>query len=187
MVVSIQTQIDILGQISIDALKRAFTNVGWDLDSNGRLGPQVLSDIESPQRRPVIQIQIDRMRNAPRDSALLIGTAKEMLETTGRYVLDELGQPARSNAEFSEVLHLARERLGLLPMQIDDSQKGLKKVYQSLWSLAESVNELRNEEGTGHGRASETDIPPYAARSVVQAASIMAQLMITRLDESHGR
>ena len=51
--------------------------------------------------------------------------------------------------------HLARERLGLLPQQVDTSQPGgpqIRKIVQSAWTLAEQVNELRGLQGTGHGR-----------------------------------
>jgi hypothetical protein len=169
----------------IRGARRAFENVGWEMDESGRLGPKVLDAIPSAQRRPVIELQIERIRNAPGDVALLIGTAKEMLESTCRYVLDELGQPVRSNADFNGLLYLARERLGILPQQA--STPALREVLQNLSSLCEGINKLRGEQGTGHGSNTLPIVPPFAARAVVQSSAVMAQLLLGRLDAINGR
>ena len=176
------------GSDLVNGAKRAFRNAGWALDDDGMLGPLVLGDIETAERRPAIEMQIDRMRNGSSDTALLIGTAKELLETTARYTLEELGGQVGRNMDFDQLLYLARDRLNLLPSQFNNpSEKLVQKIFQSLWSVAETVNELRGEDGTGHGSTSPTDIPPYLARSIVQAAGVMAQLMVTRLDVLLGR
>ncbi|MPZ47725.1 MAG: hypothetical protein GEU75_00135 [Dehalococcoidia bacterium] len=176
------------GAESVGSAKRAFKNAGWALDDDGRLGPLVLAEIETAERRPAIELQIDRMRNGSSDAALLIGTAKELLESTARYVLEELGQEIRDNIDFDSLLYLARDRLDIHPARYKDpSEKTLQQIFQSLWSVAETVNQLRREAGTGHGGTDPSTIPSYAARSVVQAAGVMAQLMITRLDIVMGR
>jgi hypothetical protein len=173
------------GPETIESAQRAFESVGWALSDSGTIGPLVLTGLDSMRLRPAINAQLDRVRNAPQDAALLIGTAKELLEATSRYVLDELGQPARPKATFDELLYMARERLELLPEQVDATDEAgetIREVYDGIWKIARSVNLLRNFEGTGHGRTSTATTPPQTARVVVQAAALLAQMMISTLD-----
>lgn len=175
------------GREVCESATRAFAVLGWQLSADGVLSPLVLEGIESTQLRPAIESQIDRIRNAAGDSALLIGTAKELLETTAKYVLEELGQPARNGAKFEEVMHLSRERLGILPQQVDldvDAQQTLRETYDGLWKVARSINVLRDAQGTGHGRTSSPSTSPHLARMVVQAAALLAQFMIGVLDST---
>ncbi len=130
------------------------------------------------------------MRRAAGDAALLMGTAKELLESTARYVLEELDVPIRSNADFGELLHFARERLGLLPQQVGESApaaRAVREVFDGLWRVAKAVNDLRNLEGTGHGRTRLPGVTPETARAVVRAVAPMCELMLETLDASLGR
>lgn len=175
------------GAAALRVLSSAFETAGWNLDSRGRLSPLVLANVEHAKLRPALEAQIARLRDASDDAALLLGTAKDFLETVARYVLDEVDQPARPNAEFPELLHLARERLGLLPEQItasDKTGKAVREAFDGLWKIAKAVNELRNIEGTGHGRASLPETPVVTARAVVQAAAVLGQVMLTTLDQT---
>jgi hypothetical protein len=173
------------GVSAIEAAQRAFESAGWALGESGTLGPLVLLGLDSKRLRPAIDAQLERVRNAPQDAALLIGTAKELLEATSRYVLEELGQSARADASFDELVYLARDRLQIKPDQVeatDDASKMLREVYDALWKIGRAVNLLRDYEGTGHGRTRMASTPPEAARVIVQAAALLAQLMLSTLD-----
>ena len=45
--------------------------------------------------RPAIEDQLKRLRRATEDPALMIGTSKEMLESTAKYVLEAFSVPTR--------------------------------------------------------------------------------------------
>ncbi len=177
-----------VGVQPLKALGSAFERAGWHLDSRGHLSPLVLADIEHANLRPALEAQVARLRSASGDPSLLLGTAKELLETVARYTLEEMGQPARANANFDELLHMARERLWLLPQQVsadDAAGKIEREVYEGLWKVAKSVNGLRNLEGTGHGRTSLPTTSPMTARAIVGAAALLGQVMLTKLDETY--
>jgi hypothetical protein len=178
------------GPAVIGAAQRAFRQLGWDLDDEGQLAPAVLTGLDHHARRRAIEAAIERIRRAPDDAALLIGSAKELLETTSRYVLEEIGQPARANADFPELLHMARDRLDLLPQRVSQTSpagKTVREVYDGLWKVAKAVNELRNTEGTGHGRTTLPTVAPQTARVVVQAAGLLSALLLDTLDARYGR
>ena len=173
------------GEELIQSAIRAFRDTGWVLDSTGRLAPLVVDDIPSALRRPVINLQIDRIRNAAGDPALLIGSAKELLETTSKYVIEELsGQAASPKADFNYLLYLARERLQILPEQQVDSNE--KHLLQSLWAMAESVNVLRKDQGTGHGQTLLPTLDTNLAIAAVQSTAVFSQLMLARLDAARA-
>jgi hypothetical protein len=173
------------GKAVIEAAQRAFRSAGWALDDEGHLAPEILTGLDHHLQRQAIEASIDRIRRSPDDAALLLGTAKELLETTSRYVLEEVGQPAREAADFGELLYFARERLGLLPQSVsqgDPAARTVREVYDGLWKVAKAVNELRNAEGTGHGRTSLPTVSPETARVIVQAAALLGALLLDTLD-----
>ena len=140
--------------------------------------------------RPAIEDQLERLRRASDDPALLLGTAKEMLESTAKYVLEVFSVPYRPRTSFDELWHHARDRLGLLPEQVDTSQPGGSQVRAMLgaaWTITKTTNEIRNLEGTGHGRTLPTGVTPEMALLVVREACSVAELSLATLDRMMGR
>lgn len=173
----------------VAALRRAFHRVGWELSDGGEISPGGLVDLKTGGRE-ALDDQLARLRKATDDPGLLIGTAKELLESIAKFVLEELGLPYRANADFAELWYLARDRLGILPTQVDITTPGGKQVraiMQRAWDIADSVNQLRGEQGTGHGRTLPTGVSPEVARYVVREACSMAEFTLSTLDAQHGR
>ena len=77
--------------------------------------------------RAALDEQLTRLRRASDDPALLIGTAKEMLESVAKLVLEENGFPIDARMDFNGLWQLARERLGVLPQQVDQSIPGTSR------------------------------------------------------------
>lgn len=167
---------------------RAFRGNGWNLDRSGRLAPMVIGDLPFSQQRPALNLLIERAQHAADDASLLLGTAKELLESTSRYVLELTGMQARDSADFEELLYLARERLTLLPQQAPPGSTGesLREVYDGLWKVARHINALRNAEGTGHGRSRLPTADERAARSMVRASAVLASLMLETAEAQYG-
>jgi hypothetical protein len=155
------------------------------LSDKGFLEPVVLSNLDHHAQRPVIETYIDRLRRATEDAPLLIGTAKEVLETTARFVLHDLGRPVERAPKFGNLLHEARAALDLLPQSVNDTgstARTVREIYDGLWKVAKAVNELRDKAGTGHGRIEQSEVSPEVARVVVQAAGLLGALMLDTLD-----
>ena len=173
----------------VAALQRAFRRVGWELTEEAELLPVGIIDVATGGRA-ALDDQLARLRRATDDPALLLGTAKDLLETVAKFVLEEVGFPYRDGAEFGELWYLARERLGIHPKDIDASSPGgsqMRRIVQSTWTIAESVNELRQHQGTGHGRTLPTGVTPSAALLVVREACIVAEFTLNTLDRQLGR
>lgn len=170
--------------------KQAFMRSGWELTESGEIFPAGVSSVVATTGRPAINEQLDRLRRGLEDPALMLGTAKEMLESTAKYVCEDFSAPYRENMKFDELWYHARDRLGILPEQVNLNQPGakeLRKILQSSWSIARMTNKLRNAEGTGHGRTFTTAIGPSVAHFVVREACSVVQLVLETLDRQMGR
>jgi len=170
-------------------LRAALAREHFMLTDDGQL--RMADDIDlSTGGRKALDEQLARLRNAQDDPALMIGTAKDLLEAVGKFALEEYLTPARKNADFGEIITLARERLEIKPSQADSSVEAfeaIRRIHQSAWQIAESLNDLRNLQGTGHGRTLPTGISTEMARLVIREACLVADYMLTLLDKSLGK
>jgi len=103
-----------------------------------------------------IHRQINRMEAAlEADPDLAIGTAKELVETCCYTILSERGKPVSDKPDLLPLVRRTLEELKLIPDGIADGQKGAKSIKSLLGNLAtitQSLAELRNLYGTGHGK-----------------------------------
>jgi hypothetical protein len=169
--------------------QQAFRRAGWTLTDEGVLRASGAIDLATGGR-DALDEQVDRLRRAADDPGQLLGSAKDLLEAVAKFVLEEVGFSAPANADFNHLWHLARDRLGLLPSQVDTSLAGatsIKAILQSSWTIADEVNKLRGLEGTGHGRTLPTGVTAEMALMVVREACNVADLALATLDRMTGR
>ena len=174
---------------AVRTARAAFQRAGWVLTDEGTLRPIGHIDLTTGGRHALDE-QIVRLRGATEDPALLIGSAKDLLEAVAKFVLEEMSMPASPKADFDELWYLARDRLGILPEQVDTTLPGannIKAILQSAWKIAEQVNKLRGLQGTGHGRTLPTGVTADMALLVVREACSVAEFALSRLDRLHGR
>lgn len=168
---------------------RALRRAGWELSTDGYLAP--LGDIDlATGGRLALDEQINRLRRATDDPGLLIGSSKDLLEATAKFVLKEVGMEQPESANFGQLWYIARERLGVLPESVTSETPGAKHIKSILggsWMIAEKVNELRNLQGAGHGRTLPTGVTAEVALLVVRQACLVAEFMLTTLDRLYGR
>jgi hypothetical protein len=173
----------------VRAAQMAFARSGWDLSDEGVLtsaGGVTLTT----GGRVVLEEHLDRLRRSTDDPALLLGTAKELLESVAKFVLEEFNISPGPKDDFGKLWYLARDRLGLLPHQAALNVPGgtqVRAILQSSWKIAEQVNELRAMQGTGHGRTLPTGVSPEMAMLVVREACSVAEFTLRTLDRLQGR
>lgn len=116
------------------------------------------------------------------DPALAVGTAKELVESVCKTVLEDAGI-AHANMPLRRLVRKAAGVLSLLPEDIPDQAKGkdtISKVLNSLTQIVDGISELRNLYGTGHGRHGRVSrgVTTRHARLVVGAASTVAIFLL---------
>jgi hypothetical protein len=124
-----------------------------------------------------LQLEIVRMNSAVQaDPPLAIGTAKEFLETICKSILKAVNKPMKGSEDLPELMKLTIEKINPLKLEQTDPEayKLVRKTLGSLYTLTQSVAELRNKYGTGHGQDKEVIIlePRYAALIVNAAATL---------------
>lgn len=174
---------------AIKSAQAAFARQGWLLGDDGMLAPIGGIDLTTGGRQALDE-QLDRLRRSTNDAGALLGTAKDLLEAVSKFVLEEYGFPLSGNESFNQLWHLSRDRLNLLPQNVDANipgHKHIRAILQSAWSIADQVNELRTLQGTGHGRTLPTGVSQELALLIVREACSVAEFMLTSLDRQLGR
>lgn len=175
---------------STDRLRKALSHQGWSLSPNGHMAPLGGIDLKTGGRE-ALDDQIRRLRQNTEDPALLLGTAKELLESVAKFVLQELqvDTPSR-NPDFNELWYITRDRLGILPERIAGEVEGsraIKVILGSAWKIVEQVNVLRNQHGTGHGRTLPSGVTAEQALLVVREACSIAEFTLATLDRQRPK
>lgn len=170
-------------------LQRAMARTRLTLSEDGY--PSPLGDVDlTTGGRDALEEQLDRIRRGTDDPGLLLGSAKDLLEATAKFVLSDLDVEVGSSAKFSHLQYMARDRLRLNPQHLDMTTPGpehIRRILQNAVAIPESVADLRSLQGVGHGRTLPTSVPPELALLVVREACSIAELMLTTLDRQYGR
>ncbi len=132
--------------------------------------------------------QITRMESAVyNDADLAIGTAKELIETCCRTILEARGESVPANQKVTQVVKRTAKVLSLAPDDIPDRAKAvdtIRRLLANLAAIGQGIAELRNHYGTGHGKpAAVRGLETRHAKLAVGAASTLVMF----LAETHQR
>ncbi|HMR47686.1 MAG TPA: abortive infection family protein [Arachnia sp.] len=177
----------IVGRVA--TLRSALAANGAGLDPEGRLQRTNPIDLATGGRAALDE-QLARLRHNAQDPGVLLGGAKELLESICKFVLEEQQMLPDRKMDFDELLALALDRLQLQPQTVNATVPGgkqLRAIYQSAKTTASTINELRNLQGTGHGRTLPTGISKETGRYVIREATHVAELLLSTHDRQMGR
>ena len=163
----------------------------WRPSISGLTGPKIKEELISALRNPVaIRDQPGRLqRTAESDPALAIGTAKELIGSTAKTVLQERGLEVNDKDDLPALVKQAQEALGLHPSSAQpgpDSTDAVKRILGGLMNVTAGLGELRNRGyGTGHGHKGErVGLRPRHARLAVNAVMTWCSVMLDTLAPS---
>ena len=127
-------------------------------------------------------------RTAQSDPPLAIGTAKELVESTAKAVLQERGQEVDDKDDLPTLVKRAQEAIGLHPGSTHpgpNSTGALKRILGGLTSIVMGLGELRNRgHGIGDGPKGErVGLRPRHAQLAVNAAVTWCDVMLDTLDD----
>jgi hypothetical protein len=119
--------------------------------------------------------EIERLENAiDKDPALVIGTAKELVETCCKSILTKRGVAFTKSEDLGELTKKVTKELQLVPKGITDETKGaenIRLILRNLTQLTNNLAQLRGLYGTGHGRDGQhRGLQPRHARLAVASA-----------------
>lgn len=162
----------------------AFAAAGFLLGSDGDLRPQILTNLEGAATTAALRAYVARIRHGYMDSALVVGTGKDLLEATAAHVLVErYGSEPSPSINFPTLLGQAFTVVGLATPQdpVKSGEPQFRLLERRLFESALVVNALRNRQGSGHGRAFLPSIDPDQARAAAEVMAIVSELLLNAL------
>lgn len=123
-----------------------------------------------------------------KDSALAIGTAKELIETTCISILKQKNIEVDKDWNISQLMKNTNKVLNFTPVQAVNAEKAEKSIQQILSGINQiitGVTELRNAFGSGHGKdAGFVGIEARFAQLAVDSASTVVTLYLATNGET---
>ena len=178
-------------------LLRLMKRDGYDFDGDTFVPPpsreqplvETIRSLAASFDLPALRVEIDRLTHAAEDDpSLAVGTAKEMVETICKTILEDREVPY-GNEDLPRLVRAVAKEFSLLPDSIPDHAKGsdiIRRMLSNLNQLSQGIAELRNLYGSGHGRNGRfTGIQPRHAKLAIGAAATLGTfLMETHLDRA---
>ena len=130
------------------------------------------------------------------DPSLVIGASKELIESSGKIVLTELGKSYSRKITLPALVKQVREELKLHHLEVENfddnspstrAAKGINKTLSGAANVVIGLDEFRNAAGTGHGQ-------PYTihglgtrhSRLAVDAAKLWCNLIFSTLADENA-
>jgi hypothetical protein len=140
----------------------------------------------------VLREHIERLHRAAAgdDPAAMLGSAKELIESTIKVVLRDTGHPHEPKHSLPR---LAKEAQIALKLHANEHRHVTgpvgdmtKRVLSALSNLAHGIIEFRNTAGTGHGRADSASLGRRHAKMVAGAAIVYSEMLLDTLQDPHA-
>jgi len=183
---------------SVKALVQLLRRDGFDF-LNCRLTSRRLADdamaldhaeaVATKLNAEYVYQQVARLKLAVEDDpTLAIGTAKEFLETICTTILDARGATYGKDADVPRLVKLTLKELRLTPEDAAATDGALsntiRRLAGGLSGAAQGIAELRNLQGTGHGKSAwHGCAEPRHARLAVGAATALGVFLFETYQE----
>jgi len=115
------------------------------------------------------------------DRPAIIGAAKDLIECIARCVLNATEAPLGDSAKVPKVIYEAQKALNRVAGPDIGASDEVNTIAKAAQAIATSVNTIRNQVGTGHGRARQPDIDDEMATIVSDATMLWCRWALRRL------
>lgn len=115
------------------------------------------------------------------DLSEVVGKSKELVETVARVVILSVEGTVNERLDFQSTVAAAHKALERQPGVGLANNEPLRAIAQSARTLATNLSPLRNQFGTGHGRARVPDVVEETATLCLEAAFLWTRWALKRL------
>lgn len=174
---------DSLNFVGIEAirnLQNSLKSEGIALAIDGTVTPIVLENLTDLEMEKALENYVRRAKRGAPDAALLIGTSKDLLEAVASYVVARLvGKYEQSN--FPTLLGYAFYLVGASTPDIKGYNQVTARFEISMYELGCAVNNLRNKQGTGHGRPFLPMVTDEEAKAAIESMGVISEFLLSKL------
>lgn len=138
-----------------------------------------------------LSLQLSRIETAiSNDPDLALGSSKDLVEACCKTILQERGVAFDSGWELTRLVKETYRQLKLTPDDIPETAKAaktIKRLLSNLASVVQTLAELRNLYGTGHGKSAKSKgLTPRHAKLAAGAATALA-VFLFETDEARNQ
>ncbi len=130
----------------------------------------------------VVELHLERIAsNIERDPPAAVGSAKELVESVCKFILDDYGIDYKKDESFLDLYKKTAQALKLNREAVPGSAKGSEsahRVLQNLATVVQSLAELRNELGLGHGKTAASPAFSRHARLAFNASRAVVEFLL---------
>jgi len=166
-----------VGEIAIKNAQGAFRAEGFDLTDDGDLLQLLLDNLSGTALTSALENYVRRAKRGAADAALVTGTGKDLVEATAGHVLVQRFGQYPTTANFPTLLGQAFVALGLCSDK-GQAQSPQDRIDAALYDLACGINNLRNKQGTGHGRPFIPKVTNSEARIAIESMGIISERLL---------
>lgn len=170
-----------VGKHAIANAVAAFDSDGYELSLDGQLRPKLLENLSGTALTDALKAYIRRAKRGADDAALVTGTGKDLLEAVAAHIIQQRYGRYPSTSNFPTLLGQVFVALGLATPQ-DSVQPGeppFRRIERAMYELACGINQLRNKQGTGHGRPWLPSVTDTEARMATESMGVIAERLLT--------
>jgi hypothetical protein len=172
-----------IGAEAIANAIETFRTAGIALGSDGVATPVVIDNLPLVEQEEALKAYIQRAQKGAMDSALLVGTGKDLLEAVSGYVIQVKMGTYPTTANFPTLLGQAFTILDLATPSNKPSpgEPAQKRLERALYETGCAINQLRNKQGTGHGHPFVSSITTAEGNMAIKAMGTIAEYMMSKL------
>lgn len=115
------------------------------------------------------------------DQPQAIGSMKDLIETISKVILTLRGEVIERAADFHEVITRAQAAIERQPGHGLAQAEPIRSISQSALTIARRLGEIRNDLGTGHGRALEPRVESEIYSVGLEAGMLWCRWSLARL------
>lgn len=169
-----------VGKHAIENAIAAFDAEGYELTFDGQLRPKLLDNLSGTALTEALKTYIRRAKRGADDAALVTGTGKDLLEAVATHILQQRFGTYSTTSNFQTLLGQVFVTLGLATPQdaVQPNESPTRRIERAMFELACGINQLRNKQGTGHGRPWLPTVTDAQARFAVESMGVIAERLL---------
>ncbi len=145
----------------------------------------ISENLEQFDAEHVHQVWLKALARRAEDPEAAITSARTLLESVCKHILDETGTAYEDNADLPKLYHLTSIQLNLAPDQ--HSEQIFKQILGSCQSIVGGLGAVRNRYGDAHGQGSSPTKPsPRHAELAVNLAGAMSTFLVATWESRTG-
>ena len=170
-----------VGEEPIGNFKSELRVQGYLLHPDGVISKLFLDNLSGKELDDALRAYVRRAQVGSSDAALVTGTGKDLLEATAAYVLQKIYGYYSDQANFPTLLGQAFVALNLSTPENKNDTSVIARLEKSLYESGCAVNNLRNKQGTGHGRPWISTVTEQEAKTAIQQIGVISEYLIDKL------